>query len=455
MFLPNDPTALSRRSFLKNTTTTAAGLTVLGALGGVRSVHASNDDTIKLALVGCGNRGSGACQQALMTGNVKLVAMADVFQKRINASLAALSGQRVDDPEAAKPVKLESKGHTAAKLDVPKERQFVGIDAYKKAIAAADVVIIAGPPGFRAVHFEEAVNQGKHVFMEKPLGTDARCIHRILAANKIAKDKNLKVGVGFQRHHEGVYKDLIKRIKDGDIGDVLAMRVYWRGGSRGGVERLPGENELAYQLRNWYFYTYLSGDHIVEQHCHQLDVAYWIKGTHPVRCQGIGGRQARTANINGQIYDHHFVEFEYDDGSRLFSECSQIPRTWGDVSEHVIGSNGFADLQGANRSQIRGPKAYRYKGHDRNPYEQEHIDLFDAIRNNKTYNEVESSAYATMTAIMGRMATYSGEKIEWDDAFNSKLVLMPDINSMDQQPPVMPNPDGSYPVVYPGHGVAI
>jgi myo-inositol 2-dehydrogenase/D-chiro-inositol 1-dehydrogenase len=454
--MPNtNESAITRRSFLKTTSTTAAGLSVLGGLN-LQHVFAASGDEIKIALIGCGNRGSGACQQALMTGNVRLVAVADVFQKRIDASLGVLTGQSTDnDPETGKPIKLESNAAIAKKIDVPKEHQFVGLEAYKQAMALADVVIIAGPPGFRPVHFEEAVRQGKHVFMEKPLASDAPGIRRILAANEIAKTKNLKIGVGFQRHHEKPYLEIIKRIHDGDIGDVLAMRVYWRGGSRGGVPKLPGESELQYQIRNWYFFTYLSGDHIVEQHCHQLDVANWIKGGHPVRAHGIGGRQVRTANLNGQIYDHHFVEFEYADGSRCFSESSQIPRIWGDVSEHAIGSKGLADMQGANRTQIKGPKAYRYKGGTGNPYEQEHVDLFHAVRNNLSYNEVETSAYATMTAIMGRMATYSGERIEWDDAFNSKLAIMPEIKDWNMRAPVTPNADGSYPVAMPGQIVVL
>jgi predicted dehydrogenase len=287
--------------------------------------------------------------------------------------------------------------------------------------------------------------------MEKPLGTDAPSIRRIIEANKTAKEKNLKCGVGFQRRHENVYKELIKRVHDGDIGDILAMRVYWRGGSRGGLEKLPTENELQYQIRNWYFFTYLSGDHIVEQHCHQFDVAHWLKGTHPIAAHGIGGRQVRTdPKLNGQIFDHHFVEYEYEDGSRLFSECSQIPKMWGDVSEHAIGSKGKVDFNGANRSQITGAKPFRWKAGNNEPYVQEHLDLISAIRNNEKYNEVDAAAISTMTAIMGRMATYSGERIEWDEAFNSKLKLMPDITSWSDEPAVKPRADGTYPVAIPG-----
>jgi myo-inositol 2-dehydrogenase/D-chiro-inositol 1-dehydrogenase len=447
----NDSAALSRRDFFKNTTTTAAGLSVLGTLGLEQAVHAASDDTVKIALVGCGNRGSGAVNDALHAPNVKLVAMADVFPNRIKGSLSALMGGVDDDPTAAKQVQLKGAKKNEGKIDVPTARQFVGLDAYKKAIAEADYVIIAGPPGFRAVHFEEAVRQGKNIFMEKPLGSDAPSIRRILEANKTAKEKNLKCGVGFQRRHENSYNELIKRVHDGAIGDILAMRVYWRGGSRGGLEKLPNETELQYQLRNWYFFTYLSGDHIVEQHCHQFDVAYWIKKAHPIAAHGIGGRQVRTnPKLNGQIFDHHFVEYEYADGSRLFSECSQIPKLWGDVSEHAIGTKGLADFGGANRSRITGPNAFRFKGPNNEPYVQEHLDIIKAIRNNEKYNEVDDACISTMTAILGRMATYSGEKIDWDDAFNSKLELMPTIAKWDDKPGVMPNAAGIYPVAVPG-----
>ena len=201
-----------------------------------------------------------------------------------------------------------------SKVDVPPDRQFTDFDGYKKAIALADVVILATSPGFRPMHFEEAVRQGKHVFMEKPVATDAPGIRQLLAAAEEAKKKNLKVGVGFQRRHQRSYLEIVKRLHDGAVGDIQMLRVYWDGGSRDGVERLPNETEMHYQIRNWYYFTWLSGDHIVEQHCHNIDVGNWIKGAHPVRAQGMGGRQVRNAKRHGQIFDHHFVEFEYADG---------------------------------------------------------------------------------------------------------------------------------------------
>ena len=427
---------VSRRRFLKTTSQMAAGLSILGGLSIERSAYAAGTDTIKLALVGCGGRGSGAADQALSTGNVKLVAMADTFDIRLESSLKELHKKHPD------------------KVDPEKMQKFIGFDAYKKAMAQADIVIVATPPGFRPVHFEEAVAQGKHAFLEKPLGTDAPGIHRVLAANEIAKSKNLKVGTGFQRHHQAGYIESFKRIREGAIGEILAMRVYWRGGSRGGEVHRPDETEMQYQIRNWYFFTYLSGDHIVEQHCHNIDVGNWFKGAHPIRANGVGGRQTRTSKECGQIYDHHYVEFEYADGCRMFSQCSQFPKAWGQVSEHLLGSKGTADFTSAGYTIKEnfpgGRPIWHYRGADKNAYQVEHDDFFAAIREDKPYNEVESSAYSTMTAIMGRMATYSGAMVEWEEAFNCPTILMPNEFTWETTPPVAPGADGMYPVALPG-----
>ncbi len=309
-----------------------------------RSAWAAGSDLLKIALVGCGGRGSGAADQALKTsGATQLVAMADVLPEKLEKGLESLKSQH------------------AEQVEVPPDHQFTDFDGYKKAISLAEVVILATSPGFRPIHFEEAIRQGKHVFMEKPVATDAPGIRRVLAAAEEAKKKNLKVGVGFQRRHQRGYLELVKRIQDGGVGDILLLRCYWDGGSRDGVERQPGENEMHYQIRNWYYFTWLSGDHIVEQHVHNLDVCNWIKGTHPVRAQGMGGRQVRNAKRHGQIFDHHFVEFEYADGVRMMSQCRQIPGCWPSVSEYVLGSKGTADLvAGRNLFAIKGANAWRY-----------------------------------------------------------------------------------------------
>ncbi len=429
---------LSRRDFLKTSATAAVGASVTAGLTLQQAAFAGSSDTLKLALVGCGGRGTGAAKQALTTaGPVKLVAMVDVLPEKLEKGLEALRTEKPDQ------------------VDVPAERQFTDFDGYKKAIALADVVILATSPGFRPIHFEEAARQGKHVFMEKPVATDAPGIRQFLAAAEEAKKKNLKVGVGLQRRHQAPYLEIVKRIQDGAVGDIMLLRAFWDGGSRDGVERLPNETEMHYQIRNWYYFTWLSGDHIVEQHVHNIDVVNWIKGAHPVRAQGMGGRQVRNAKRHGQIFDHHFVEYEYADGTLMYSQCRQIPGCWPSISEHVLGTKGMADMQG-NRYTIKGANAWRYSDKTkRDPYQQEHDDLFEAIRNDKPYNEAEAGATATMTAIMGRMATYSGLKVEWDDAFNSKIELLPKTFGWDAQPPVVPDADGWYPVAMPGRTICV
>ncbi len=430
--------ALDRRAFLRSASAAAMGGSLLAALPLERSVHAAGGDTLKIALIGCGTRGTGAAGQALSTaGDTRLVAMADVSAERLAKSLETLGREK------------------AGKVDVPPERRFTDFDGYKKAASLADVVILATPPGFRPLHFEEAVRQGKHVFMEKPVATDAPGIRRVLAAAEGARAKGLKVGVGLQRRHDAGYIEAIRRIREGAVGEIVLLRAYWNGRSRDGVERLPGETEMQYQVRNWYYFTWLSGDHIVEQHVHNLDVVNWIKGGHPVRAQGMGGRQVRNAKRHGQIFDHHFVEFEYADGTRMISQCRQVPGCWESVSEHVAGTKGSADFANG-KFAITGANAWSASPKQkRGAYQQEHDDLFDAIRNDKPYGEAEFAAMSTMTGILGRMCTYSGRQIGWDEAFASKLELIPKDFSWDAAPPVLPDADGFYPVAVPGRTVTV
>jgi myo-inositol 2-dehydrogenase/D-chiro-inositol 1-dehydrogenase len=432
--------ALTRRQFLHTGSSALVGAALVSALPIERSAHAASSDLIKIALVGCGGRGTGAADQALTTpGETKLVAMADLQPEKLAGSMASLKEKHAD------------------KIDVPPDRQFTDFDGYQKAIALADVVILATSPGFRPIHFEEAVRQGKHVFMEKPVATDAPGIRRVLAAAAEAKKKNLKVGVGLQRRHKAGYIETVKRLQDGALGELLLLRAFWDGSSRDGVERLPDEKEMHYQIRNWYYFTWLSGDHIVEQHVHNIDVVNWIKGTHPVRGQGMGGRQVRNAKRHGQIFDHHFVEFEYADGTRMISQCRQIPGCWPNISESALGTKGSADLNdGRNIFVIKSGNIWRFpKEKPTNAYQQEHDDLFAAIRSDKPYNEAEFGAMSTMTGILGRMCTYSGQQIQWDDAINSKIELLPKTCSWDTEPLVLPNADGFYPVAMPGRTVCV
>ena len=325
----------SRRDFLKSSTAIVGGALV-GSLSVAHSAHAAGDDEIKIALIGCGGRGTGAANQALRTdGKVKLIAMADAFDDRLQQSYDQLQKQE----------------GLADRIDVPADRQFVGFDAFEKALSAdPDLVILATPPGFRPIHFEAAVKAGKHVFMEKPVATDAPGVRRVLAAAEESKKKNLAVGVGLQRHHQNVYLETIKRLQDGAIGDIVNTRVYWNGStpwvhSREELEKKYGRqlSEMEYQMRNWYYFTWICGDHIVEQHIHNMDVSNWLKGGHPVKANGMGGCQVRKGKDYGETFDHHAVEFEYADGSRMFSQCRHIPGCWNSVSEHAQGSKGTAE----------------------------------------------------------------------------------------------------------------
>ena len=409
----------SRRDFLK-TSSLAAAASLASGLSVARSAHAAGSDTIRIGLIGCGGRGTGAASQALKTkGGVQLIAMGDAFKDRLESSLA----------------NLKKDGSIADRIDVPEERRFVGFDAYQNVLnSGVDLVILATPPGFRPIHFAAAVEAGKHVFMEKPVAVDGPGVRAVLEAAKKAKEKQLAVGVGLQRHHQYPYIETIQRLQDGAIGDIVSARVYWNGAGVWVRPRKPGQTEMEYQMRNWYYFNWLCGDHIVEQHIHNLDVINWLKGTHPIRCQGMGGRQVRTGKDYGEIFDHHAVEYEYEDGSRMFSYCRHIPGCWSSVSEHAQGTKGKADISGA-LIHADGQSTWRYRGKKNNPYQTEHDDLFAAIRSGKPYNEAEYGAHSSMTAIMGRMATYSGKMVSWDEAINSDLNLAPERYAWDAMPP--------------------
>ena len=287
----------SRRDFLKTSSAAVAAGAAASSLSSVKGAHVSYDETVRLGMIGCGGRCTGAADQAMNTeGPTKLIAMCDAFDDRLQGSLKTLSRKHED------------------KIDVPKERQFLGFDGYKKLLEQdIDVVLIATPPGFRPVHFEAAVKAGKHVFAEKPVAVDAAGIRRFLAAVEESKKKNLLVQIGLQRRHERAYMETIDRLQNGAIGDIVAARAYWNGGGVWTRNRQEGQTEMEYQMRNWYYFNWLCGDHIVEQHIHNLDVINWLMGTHPVKGQGQGGRQVRTGNEHGEIYDHHMIEFTYGD----------------------------------------------------------------------------------------------------------------------------------------------
>jgi len=415
----------------KTAAVTAAAVSV------AQAANASGNDSLKIALIGCGGRGSGAAGQALNVPGTKLVAMADAFKDRLESSLKNLK-----------------EAHSAS-VDVPPERQFIGFDAHKQAIALADVVILATPPGFRPIHFEEAVRQGKNIFMEKPVAVDGPGIRKVLAAAEEAKRKNLKVGVGLQRHHQPGYLDTLKRLHDGAIGDIHTLRVYWNDGGVWVNPRKDGQTEIEYQMRNWYYFNWLCGDHINEQHIHNLDVGCWIKNGYPVRVNGMGGRQVRNGKEFGEIYDHHACEYEFADGARMFSQCRHIRGAWSSVSEHCVGTKGSSDVSG-HIIRATGSDAWRFRSDKKvDPYQQEHDDLFAAIRANLPYNEAFNGANSTLTAIMGRMATYSGTVVEREAALNSQINLMPDRFDWNATPKSLPDANGFYPIAVPGKTVTV
>jgi predicted dehydrogenase len=399
-----------------------------------------SDDVIKVAVIGCGGRGTGAAVQALMSKqNVKIVAMADAFRDRLDECYKNVSGE------------LASAGAgTKGTLDVPEERKFVGFDGYLKAIPLADVVILATPPGFRPIHFEEAVKQGKHIFMEKPVATDPAGVQRVLAAAKIAKQKKLNVVVGLQRHYQDSYRALFAK-KD-MIGDITSMQAWWNNDGVWTRPRKAGQTEMEYQMRNWYYFVWLCGDHITEQHIHNLDVINWFKVGYPVKAQGFGGRQVRKSKEHGEIFDHHYVEFHYADGSILNSQCRHMPGTSSKVDELLVGTKGKIYCDAARITDLRGKTIFQFdKSKERNPYQTEHDELFAAIAKGEyKYADAENGAYSTMTSILGRMATYSGQIIDWDKAINSGLNLHPSVYAFDAAAPVNPGPDGFYPVPVPG-----
>jgi predicted dehydrogenase len=280
---------------------------------------------------------------------------------------------------------------------------------------------------------------------------DGPGIRRFLAAAKLSKEKNLKVGVGLQRHHQAGYLETMKRLHDGAIGDIVSMRCYWNGSRPWQHARKPGMNEMEFQMYNWYYFTWLCGDHIVEQHIHNLDVMNWIKQAHPVKAYGMGGAQRHRVMDDGEIFDHHAVEFEYADGSRMFSQCRQQLDCWDSISEHAQGTDGLVDLSDGGPCVIKGKKAWQYKGPRQDAWQEEHYPFWAAVNENKPYNELEYAAHSTLTAIMGRMATYSGKVIEWDHAINSKVDLAPADYTWDTIPkPAVDPATGFYPMPIPG-----
>jgi myo-inositol 2-dehydrogenase / D-chiro-inositol 1-dehydrogenase len=445
---PTDRTPLTtRRDFLRTSSTALAGAALAAPLAVPRPGYAAEDNTIKIALVGCGGRGTGAAANALSTkGPTKLVALADVFPERIEKTHKILSEK------------------FAAQVDVPPERRFVGFDAFRKAIdglGKGDLVLLATPAAFRPIHLEYAVQKGVNVFMEKSFAVDAPGIRRVLRAGEEAQQKNLKVASGLMWRHDPPREEVIRRLHDGAIGDIILLRTYRMHGPVGFHPRQPGESELAHQLRNYSCFNWLNASFFVDWLIHNIDVCCWAKNAWPVNVQGQGARVARTDP--DQMLDQYSVEYTFADGTKLFAQGRHVTGCWDIFSDFAQGAKGSALLMESlaaakprifkGHAQTSESLVWRYQGPAVDPYQREHDLLFDAIRNDKPCNETERAAKACLVSIMGRMAAESGLVINYDEALASNLELAPGldkIDSLDALAPVAPDAAGKYPVQVPG-----
>ena len=418
----------SRRSFIRQTSLAVAGLAAAHASAG-HELFGAGDPAIRIGVIGCGGRGTGAMLDALGAAtkviypsqgyhtedvaegtrvaheNIMVVALADLFPDRLMRARDQLGKLGVQIPQA---------------------RTFTGFDAYKELLAVPDVnyVILATPPHFRPQHLMAAVQAGKHVFMEKPCAVDVPGVRLVLEAGALASQKGFGIAAGTQRRHDRGYQETIARVRDGAIGDIIYAKCYWNGGQIWVIDCEPGWTDMEWQLRNWNYFTWLSGDHIVEQHVHNLDVMNWVLGAHPVRAaSGLGGRQVRTGDRHGHIFDHFAVEFEYPNGVTVFSQCRQINGCQNLVSEHIVGSLGTSNC--ANRIDPRQGEKWRFRGQAVNPYRLTHEDLITSILAGKPINEAQAIAESTMTGILGREAVYSGQAISWEKAMQSETRLGP------------------------------
>ncbi len=419
---PSSPEFLSRRQFIKS----SAAAVVAGAISSNDSAAQNPNiatDTLRVGLIGCGGRGTGAAAQALSADhNVKLVAMGDAFKDRLELSLSTLKTQN----------------DISARVDVPEARRFVGFDAYEKVIGSGvDVVLLATPPHFRPIHIKAAIEAGKHVFAEKPVAVDAPGVRSVLATCEEAKKKKLAVVSGLCLRYSYGFQELIKRVHTGALGKVRTLQANDFRGPIWVKPRQAGQTDMEYQMRNWYYFTWLCGDFNVEQHVHMLDVCAWImNGEYPSSALGIGGRQQRTGPDFGNIYDHHAVIYEFASGARLHAYCRQQAGLKGDISVQIAGEKGVARLAERNRGLIiDAGDRWVYEGPENNIYQTEHDELFASIRRGEPINNGEYMCKSTLLAIMGRMATYTGQQISWAQAMDSKENLAPESYAWDAKPP--------------------
>lgn len=392
---------MTRRDFLAKSALAGAALTAPRAFGAFTQASA----TLKVGLIGCGGRGTGAVIDSFTSSpGVTLWAMGDAFADRLQGS----QNQLKDSLKGA--------------YQVTPQRSFVGLDAYKAVVATdVDLVILATPPGFRPQHLHAAIGAGKHVFMEKPVAVDGPGIRTVFEASDLAKNKNLAIVAGTQRRHDLAYNEAMKRIHDGQMGDIVAASCYWNQGGLWMNERKPEWSDVEWQMRNWLYFSWLSGDHICEQHVHNLDVVNWAMQAIPVKAISLAGRQVRTDPNYGHIFDHFATEYEYANGVKLHSYCRQIDGTASRVSEQIVGSKGVSDAN----NRISGENAWRWDGDRPNPYMLEHRDLIASIRAGKPLNEGRQVAESTLTALLGRTAAYTGKEITVEQVLNSTETLVP------------------------------
>ncbi len=434
--------SISRRHFLFTTAATAGSVLAMH-----RGAHAAGSDILKVGLVGCGSRGTGAAWNAVRADpGVRLVALADAFADRLDSSLKALKERSPDQ------------------VDVDPARCFVGFDAYKELIASGvDVVLLATPPNFRPLHLAAAIEAGKHVFVEKPVGVDAIGVRSVLATCEVARKKNLSVVSGLCWRYNAVIREAVKRVHDGAIGDIVAVQCTRNLGGLWHRGHKPEWTEMEFQMRNWYYFTWLSGDHNVEQQVHGIDKCSWaMRDKPPKKAWALSGRQVRTDPMYGNIYDHHAMVYEYDNGTRMYAFARQQPGCFNDYSEVLLGTKGKCDLQkgriegetnwaysdGTGKLARVGAQSYAKDG--RTMHQVEHDEMFAAIRAGKPINNGEYMCQSTLMAILGRTAGYTGQEITWEQMKASKLDLSPERYAFDSPPPILPGPDGKYPVAMPG-----
>ena len=428
------------KSDLNRTGSTTATTVATAALGLsiARSAYAAGDDVIKIGLVGCGGRGRGAAYNALSNAgatNVKLVALGDAFKNMVDGTVQLMADSFPD------------------KVDVPEERRFAGLDCCDRVLETdIDVVLLCEPPGFRPRHFVKAVEAGKHVFAEKPVATDAPGTRMVAEASKIAKEKGKVICVGHHLRFEQKHYESVKRIHDGEIGQLMYTRIFFNDGGVWVRPRTESQTEMQHQVSNWYYFNWLSGDHIVEQHVHDIDVMNWICGDkHPLEANGMGGRAVRIGPQYGEIFDHHSVEYTFENQVKGFSNCRHIPNCWNSFSEHAYGTKGHVDMDGHGqvRMYVNGKDPVVWD-RVRDGHELEMDAMFGAIASGKEMNMGELGAIATMTAILGRMASYSGRVVKWEEAWNSDYDLFPKTMTWEADPGPKPGPDGIYPCAQQG-----